>query len=142
MDLDAVLAAEGPLWDQLYERLAGLSDQDLVTPLVDEWSAKDILLHLSRWHDHARDAIEAMTAGREPLSRRDDFNDWNARWNAEDRELGVDEARRITSQSRRALMDCVAGLRPEQRQGEWVQWFHANTQEHYAQHLSDLPELG
>ena len=138
MDLDAVLTAEGPLWDQLYERLAGLSDKNLVTPLVDEWSAEDILFHLTRWHDHACDAIEAMTTGREPLSRHDDFNDWNA----EDRERGVDDARRIALQLRRALMDCVAGLPPEQRRGEWVRWLHANTQEHYSQYLSDLPELG
>jgi hypothetical protein len=117
MDLDTVLAAEGPLWDQLYARLTGLSDDELVRPLVDEWSAKDILLHLSRWHDHARDAIQAMTAGREPLSRHDDFNDWNARWNAEDQKCTVDDARRITSESRRALIGCVANLRRQPAAG-------------------------
>ncbi len=140
MDLDTVLAAEGPLWDQLCHRLLGLPDEDFVLPLVDEWSAKDILLHLSHWHDHARDAIEAMTAGREPLSRHDDFNDWNTRWNAQDQARGVDEARRIVAESRRALMDCIAGLNADQRQGEWVEWLSSNTQEHYAQHLSDLPQ--
>ena len=58
-------------WDEF---LAGLSDEQILTPLTpSDWTIKDVLVHLWAWQQRSIARIEAALAGREPQ-----YPDWPA----------------------------------------------------------------
>lgn len=50
----------------------------LLDPVMDEWTGKDLLVHLAWWHDHSALVIEALRAGRQPYDENDPANDTDA----------------------------------------------------------------
>lgn len=105
-----------------------------------EWTGKDVLAHLARWHDHASDGVSAMLDGREPVSRSD-YDDWNARWHVEDGALTPSEARERCERSRAALRDLVAKLDVDRWDETIHGWAAANMNGHYQEHLDEFAEV-
>ena len=141
------------LWDALWAKLGALTDEQLqrLGASGPDWSGKDVLAHLGHWHDHALEGISAMVEGREPTSRSD-FDDWNARWFAEDSALTAAEARSRCEASREALRSYLAALTDDQwaeSTHTWsdgvtehiYQWADTNMGEHYREHLDELAKV-
>jgi hypothetical protein len=92
---DALLAELG---DRRTDFLAALADVDPVlrtTPgLVDAWSARDLVVHVAFWSDHAADALALAADGRgaEYMYDASQTDAMNERVFFEGRELSMDEA--------------------------------------------------
>ncbi len=152
-DRDAFLARGDELWARLWALLGERRDDELCRPGASGpgWTGKDQLGHLAHWHEHALDGIRAIVEGREPLSRSD-FDEWNARWFAEDTALTAAGARRRCLESRDQLRSYLEGLTDEQWASAtyaWPDgvtehihdWAGANMDGHYQEHLDELSQV-
>jgi hypothetical protein len=67
---------------EAYQRMAGaiehLPDERLLKPAMDKWTGKDLIAHMSSWHDHSVLVIESLRAGREPYDQADPANTTDA----------------------------------------------------------------
>ena len=54
-------------WTELKESYAGLSDSQLTEPgVIDDWSVKDILAHVTTWEEEALHYLPLIADGRKP----------------------------------------------------------------------------
>lgn len=60
---------------ELMAALDGLSEDQLVEPLIDGWSVKDHILHVAFWDDLRADEIGRISAGQESAMRMDSEQD-------------------------------------------------------------------
>ena len=63
--VDALLAALDAARDDFVDALADV-DEDLVTTpgVMEEWSVRDLVVHVAAWAEHAAEAIDLATSGR------------------------------------------------------------------------------
>ena len=66
----------------LRETLDGLTDEDLGRVWLGSWGVREILMHISGWHQAMTPALQRIARGQEPYSQGsyDDFDAWNARF--------------------------------------------------------------
>ena len=94
MNKKELLAALADSHERVAEAIAGLNEEEMLTPgVVGEWSVKDLLAHLSRWEAEvvkllwqARQGLQPTTILNGPMS----FDEINARWNQEDKDRPLD----------------------------------------------------
>lgn len=68
LDKSALLAHIRASYDRFQARLAPLSETQLTTPgALGTWSIKDVLAHLTAWHEVGAREYQAIAQGREPL---------------------------------------------------------------------------
>jgi hypothetical protein len=136
---ERVLARIDETWSALWPRLNGLDDAALVRPGASGgWSARDVLLHLARWHEAAGVAIRARVDGRRPAHDYSDYEAWNARWHEEDRDVAPSHARARAAVSYLDLRALLAGLPPERWDAFVHSWVRGSNWEHYREHLEPL----
>jgi len=137
---DQLLAESDALWDRLWPAVSRGDDDALLAPgAAGDWSRRDVLMHLARWHEHGVERVEAHLANREAISRND-YEAWNARWHEEDRNVPPAEAVRRCEQSRSAIRRLLGGL-DEQQWDAVVRGVHEGVVgEHYQEHLDFLAE--
>jgi hypothetical protein len=82
-----------------------------------------VLAHLEHWHDHALEGISAIVERQEPTSRSD-FDDWNARWFAEDSSLTAAEARSRCEASREASREALRSYLAALTDEQWAESTH------------------
>lgn len=145
MTTDAPTAAQllqqgDTLWAALWPAISEGYEPALLAPgAAGDWSARDVLMHLARWHEHGTERIEAHLAGTEPVSRND-YEAWNLRWYAEDHDTPPTEARRRCEQSRTAVRTLLGSLEDSQWD-ELVRGVVAGVVNgHYQEHLDFLAE--
>jgi hypothetical protein len=67
---------------EAHQRVAGAIEhvpaERLLEPAMDDWTGKDLLAHLSWWHDHSVLVIEALREGRQPYDHSDPANTTDA----------------------------------------------------------------
>lgn len=75
--------------------LGDLSGEEMLQPgMTGRWSGKDTLAHIARWDDATADLLRTyLCDGVDRGGEYDDYKAWNARWEAEDRDLALTEAR-------------------------------------------------
>jgi hypothetical protein len=137
-------ARQEAIWRQLTATWRGLPEAALVRPGVvgGEWSVKDVMNHLSAWHDAALRVLTALAQGGSATAGHsvDKFNALHA---AADKTRSLAATRRRLSRTRRELLAFIATLPdeavldPASRIGSWVK---NNTYGHYTSHLLDLRE--
>jgi hypothetical protein len=135
-----------------YEALAGLTDEQLATPVeaAHGWSGRDLMGHILFWQMSALDSARELAVNEtSPTLDRLDA-EWNASAGAGDRinaealaryrELPMDELRKQFADVAGELRGYLTVV-PEAR---WIkhakhqEWFFADTTEHYEDHLADL----
>jgi hypothetical protein len=110
---DALLAELG---DRRTDFLAALADVDPVlrtTPgLVDAWSARDLVVHVAFWSDHAADALALAAGGRGAEFAYDpsQTDAMNERVFVEGRELSMDEAMAREQAAYGRFREALAGV--------------------------------
>ena len=77
---------------ELRESIQGLSDEEMRRVWLGSWGVREILIHVSGWHDEMISALGRVGQGQTgyPAGTYDDFNAWNARF--VDRKAGVKPA--------------------------------------------------
>jgi mycothiol maleylpyruvate isomerase-like protein len=128
------------LWDRLWPAISEGDGTALLAPgVAGDWSARDVLMHLARWHEHGVERLEAHLADLDAISR-DGYEAWNIRWHAEDQDIPPSDARQRCEQSRTAIRSLLASLEDSQWD-EVVRGVVAGVvNEHYQEHLDYLAE--
>jgi hypothetical protein len=137
-------ARQEAIWRELTATWRGLPEAALVKPGVvgAEWSVKDVMNHLSAWHEVTLRALKALAQGGKAAAGHsvDKFHALHA---AEDKSRSLAASRRRLNRTRRELLAFVATLPDDEvlnlngRIGSWVK---NNTYGHYTSHLLDLQD--
>jgi hypothetical protein len=77
---------------ELHGAIEGLSDEEMRRVWLGSWGVREILIHISGWHDEMIPALGRVGRGQAayPAGTYDDFDAWNARF--VDRKAGVKPA--------------------------------------------------
>jgi len=77
---------------ELRGAIEGLGDEDMRRVWLGSWGVREILIHISGWHDEMIPALGRVGQGQAgyPAGTYDDFDAWNARF--VDRKAGVKPA--------------------------------------------------
>jgi hypothetical protein len=138
---------------RLLEALAELDDEAMLDRVDEEWTRKDVLAHLGAWEQRVVDLFAILRAGEEPADA-EETDALNARLQAAHRDLPLDLVRRSEDEAWQRLLAVVEGAQDaELFDGErfawtggdpFADWIHANTDEHYQEHLDQLtrPAVG
>jgi Mycothiol maleylpyruvate isomerase N-terminal domain len=99
-------------WSALGDAHAGLSDGQLVEPgVVDGWSVKDILAHVTTWEQEALKHLPQVIAGGTPprYAAQGGIDAFNARATAAGRRLSLAQVLRRRDQTHARLLDFIRG---------------------------------
>ena len=130
---------DGPLHDP-----SPLPSREGARGLGPEWTARDVYAHLARWINHSTDAFELWLATRtlRPSTGEDD-DTINARWQAEDSGLTLDDARALAQQAFDRRIRAIEAV-PASRWDDPVldAIAHADDAHHYRAHRSYIAAGG
>jgi len=147
--LDALRASRA----DLLEAIAGLSPEQLLQPgVIERWSVRDVLQHLSLWEAELVRLLAHVEQGRRPtgeaLSRRPNFADINARWHAETKDRPLEDVLQDFHGVRRQTMRRIDSLTDEDlsrvRPEAWLhgnplwRWVADYTFEHEREHTEQV----
>jgi hypothetical protein len=107
--------------EQTWRRYAGILDswpEGELHGRGSSWSPRDEYAHHARWLDQSWAILRARVEGTpKPPGADEPYEALNERWQAEDRALALDEAKRRCEEARARLLDYVRDL-PEERLDE------------------------
>jgi hypothetical protein len=80
-DRDEILSMLEDSRSELASAIRGLPEDKMTVPLADEWSAKDIMGHITSWDEFTASDLRRIARGRLPCLaafREADVDSWNA----------------------------------------------------------------
>ena len=108
----ALLSGTEQAFTELQGAIEGLSDEQMRAVWLGSWGVREILIHISGWHDEMAAAFARIGQGQAayPAGTYDDFDAWNARF--VDRRAGVKPADVVADlqTSHRAFVAAAAAL--------------------------------
>ncbi|HEY7203090.1 MAG TPA: ClbS/DfsB family four-helix bundle protein [Methylomirabilota bacterium] len=127
---------------ELRESFDGLSEEEMRRAWLGRWGVREILIHISGWHDEMTPALGRIAKGEAayPAGAYDDFDAWNARF--VEQKTGV-KAVDVIAQlevSHRAFVAAAAAV-PERffaPGGAAVSSFEGAGAGHYREHLAQI----
>ena len=141
-------------YDELADLVGRISNDRLMEPAMDDWTGKDVLAHISWWHDHSARLTEDFRAGREPdrtthpEGTTDEINEYVLREHVDD---SPHEVRAALAQTFQRLLAALEPLTDDElfspghcswldgeALSEMILW---DTSRHYPQHLANLASL-
>src|SRR5260370_20706841 len=102
-------------WTELKESYAGLSDVQLMEPgVMDEWSVKDILAHVTTWEEEALKYLPLILSGGRPprYIQSGGIDAFNAQMAEQKRQMALSEVLRQLEDTHRRLIDYLHTLPP------------------------------
>jgi hypothetical protein len=99
-------------WAALTDSYAGLPDSRLVEPgVVDDWSVKDILAHVTTWEEEALRHLPLIISGGTPprYAAQGGIDAFNARATQHGRRLSLAEVLRRRDETHARLVDFIRG---------------------------------
>jgi len=139
MDIEAVAAIRREdiaEWEKLVAVLEAHPEESLHNPGSPPWTSRDVYTHLARWMEHSTASLEARLAGLTTPPIEGDFNVINARWQREDSELSLAEARekaRLAFEWRESVIKSVPNERWDEELEKLARW---DGGAHFAEHRS------
>ncbi|HEU4399743.1 MAG TPA: DinB family protein [Actinomycetota bacterium] len=130
-------------WTALGDSYAGVPDALLVEPgVVDDWSVKDILAHVTTWEEEALEHLPLIIAGGTPprYAAQGGIDAFNARATEDGRRLSLAEVLRRRDDTHARLLDFIRG----QPEGTFVGQTRArrrlrlDTYGHYPEHTAAI----
>jgi hypothetical protein len=126
-------------WVALIDSYAGVPDSQLIEPrVVDDWSVKDIVAHVTTWEEEALKHLPLIIAGGTPprYAAQGGIDAFNARATEEGRRLSLAEVLRRRDQTHARLLDFIRS----QPEGTFASQTRArrrlrlDTYDHYPEH--------
>src|SRR6476661_6865501 len=118
MNREQLLTKLATAWAALKDSYAGLPDSHLIEPgVVDDWSVKDILAHVTTWEEEALKYLPTIVRGGRPPRYSVQYGSidaFNALKTAEKRNLSLAEVLRKLDETHRKLVEYVESVPAEQ----------------------------
>ena len=132
----AMLTDDRALWDELGVALEAHAQESLHAEGSPQWVSRDVYAHLARWMEHSTADFVARLEGGSvpPIPGTDD--EINARWQAEDSRLTLNEARAWGQRAFDARVRAIEAVPAERWDVILNAVARADGSEHYAAHLS------
>ena len=123
-------------WRKLATMLEAHPDEPLHDPNSPTWTSRDIYAHLARWMERTTEQLKAELAGQPlpPIPGTDD--EINARWQAEDSHLSLEQAREWAQQAFDHRIRAIESVPGDQWNDTREAIARGDGDEHYAAHLS------
>lgn len=116
--------------------LRDITDEEMLQPgMTGRWSGKETLAHIARWDDATADMLLGyLRDGVKRGSEYADYEAWNARWEAEDRDITLAEARSRFAGAHATLLGTLERIPPDRWDDEVARWTRITGVEHYQEH--------
>jgi hypothetical protein len=145
MDKQQLLKQLEKAWTTIEESYAGLSDSQLTEPgVMDNWSVKDILAHVTTWEEEALKYLPLILTGGKPprYSQYGGIDAFNARMAEQKRGLALSDVQRQLDETHRRLLDYIRSV-PEEHFAQETRFRHRlrlDTYSHYPKHAKAIRE--
>ena|SRR5256886_7131973 len=130
-------------WTAIEESYAGLSDSQLTEPgVMDNWSVKDILAHVTTWEEEALKYLPLILAGGKPprYIQSGGIDAFNAQMAEQKRGLALSDVQRQLDETHRRLLDYIRSV-PEEHFARETRFRHRlrlDTYSHYPKHAKAI----
>jgi hypothetical protein len=143
--VEKLLAKLDAAWAEFNDSCADVPDASLVEPgVVDDWSVKDILAHVTTWEAEALKHLPLiMQGGRPPrYVTYGGIDAFNARMTEQKRHLSLADVRKQLDETHQRLVDFVRGAPSEQfsRETRSRRRLRLDTYSHYPEHTEAIRE--
>ncbi len=130
-------------WSALQDSYAGLPDSRLIEPgVVDTWSVKDVLAHITTWEEEALKYLPLIAEGGRPprYAAEGGIDAFNARMTEQKRGMSLAEVRARLEETHRRLLDLVERAPADHLIGQTrfrrrLRW---DTYHHYLEHAQAI----
>jgi hypothetical protein len=141
-DKARLLRDAGEAFGDLRESIEGLSDDEMRRVWLGTWGVREILIHISGWHDEMAPALGRVARGEEayPAGTYDDFDAWNARFVEQKTGVKTGDVIADLESSHRAFLAAAAAV-PEDLfgpDGAAVGPFDGAGPGHYREHTAQI----
>ena len=129
------------------DTLAGFSDAAMLERIDDEWTRKDVVAHVEAWERRVVQLFEALRAGG-ATDEAHETDELNADFYRRDRNRSLDDVRSGERDAYAAMLAAFDGATDEElfdgthfawtNGDRFADWFRANGDEHYDEHLDQL----
>lgn len=133
-------------WAELHESYAGLPDSLMTKPgVVEDWSVKDVLAHVTTWEEEALKYLPLIVEGRTPPRYSVQYGGidaFNALRTEQKRSLTLPEVLAQMEDTHRRLVEYVRGVSEEHftRETPFRHRLRFDTYRHYASHARAIAE--
>lgn len=140
MNREQLLDKLNKAWSDLQASYAGITEARLLEPgVVDNWSVKDILAHVTTWEDEALASLPLIAEGGKPFKysvRYGGIDAFNALKTEEKKTLPLSEVLRQLDETHRKLIDYIERVPEEQftRETPFRHRLRFDTYRHYSGH--------
>jgi hypothetical protein len=143
MDKQQLLKQLEKAWTTIEESYAGLSDSQLTEPgVMDNWSVKDILAHVTTWEEEALKYLPLILAGGKPprYIQSGGIDAFNAQMAEQKRGLALSDVQRQLDDTHRRLLDYIRSVPEEHftRETRFRRRLRLDTYSHYPQHAKAI----
>jgi hypothetical protein len=131
-------------WHEFRAVVSALPVERLDEPLADGWTRKQMLAHISAWHDYASDRLSVLQQTGEKRSLAEGVDEINARVARAAAGRTAGEVLEALEGSFRRLQRQVGHLSDQQlmaHDGWPAEVIAENTYRHYAEHVVDLQSV-
>src|SRR6266849_9706847 len=145
MDRQKLLKQLERSWAALKEPYLGLSDSRLTEPgVIDTWSVKDILAHVTTWEEEALKYLPLIIAGGRPprYIQYGGIDAFNAQMTKKKRGLALSDVLRQLDETHRRLIDYIRSVPEEHftRETRFRHRLRLDTYNHYPKHAKAIRE--
>ncbi len=145
MDKQQLLKRLEKAWAAIKESYAGLSDSRMMEPgVMDNWSVKDILAHVTTWEEEALKYLPLIiTGGRPPrYIQYGGIDAFNAQMTEQKRSLALSDVLRQLDETHRRLIGYLGSVPEEQftRETRFRHRLRLDTYSHYPMHAKVIRE--
>lgn len=135
-------------WQELSGTIEAVTESEYEVPgVVEEWSVKDLLGHITFWAEKAADDLKLLAAGRpddiETPGGEAGVDDWNKRESDARKGLSLGDIKRDWLQSYEHVREALKSVSADNLDTEvkgWPQWkrFAGDTYLHYREHAEQI----
>jgi hypothetical protein len=143
-DKATLLREAGEAFAELRQAIDGLTDDEMRRIWLGSWGVREILIHISGWHDVMIPALERVANGEAPYpaGTYDDFDAWNARFVGDRTGVKIADVLAELDGSHRRFVGAAAGV-PEGHfmpGGAAREPFEGAGAGHYREHAAQIRE--
>jgi hypothetical protein len=143
-DQERLLREADDAFTELHRAIEGLSDEEMRQGWLGSWGVREILIHISGWHEVMTPALGRIARGEAPYpaGTYDDFDAWNARFVLQKTGVKTDDVLAELDASHKAFVGAARTVPDHHFEtGSAVrETFENNGAGHYREHAAQIRE--